>query len=86
VNDLKRRLAAAERELQCVRPRIWRIIIEGNPDGLGEDDARSGGIRYHRMPGETVEAFRKRAGDDAEARGFKTIIFGHGPSRPRASW
>jgi hypothetical protein len=85
VNDLKRRLAAAGRELCRVRPRIMRIIIEGNPDGLTEGDAISGGINYHRMPGETVGAFRKRASDDAEARGSKTIIFGHGPSRPQPS-
>ncbi len=84
MTDLKRRLAAAERTLARVRPGILRVVIEGDPGGLSEDDAESGGTRYHRLPGETVEAFRERASTDAEARGHVTIIFGHGPPKAAA--
>jgi hypothetical protein len=82
MSDLKRRLAAAERILARRRPRIVRVIIENCPDGLSEDDAESRGLRYHRTPGETVEAFRERASNDAEARGRVTIVFGHRPPKP----
>jgi hypothetical protein len=79
MTDLKRRLAAIQRIFFARRrPRIVRVIIENCPDGLSEDDAESGNLRYRRTPGETVEAFRERASNDAEARGRVTIIFGHG--------
>ena len=83
MTDVKRRIAAAERALERVRPRIHRITIVNSLDGLSEDDAGSGGITYYRMPGETVEMFQERASNDAEARGHEVIVFGHGPPRRR---
>jgi hypothetical protein len=83
MTDLKRRVAAVERIFFAGRrSRILRVIIENCPDGLSEDDAESGNLRYHRAPGETVDAFRERASNDAEARGRVTIVFGHGPTEP----
>ena len=39
MTDVKRRIAAAERALERVRPRIHRITIVNSLDGLFEDDA-----------------------------------------------
>jgi hypothetical protein len=78
--DLKRRLSIVERAMRLFHPGIERLILINDPDGLSEDDATAGENTYHRLPGETVEAFRLRASADAESRRISTIFFGHGPA------
>jgi hypothetical protein len=56
-----------------------RIILIHDPDGLSENDAQAGENTYHRLPDESIEAFRQRASADAESRRISTIFFGHGP-------
>jgi hypothetical protein len=85
VNDLRRRLAVAEKAMQAVRPEITCIVVSGGLSGSTADDGAfvSGSLRYRRENGEEVADFRRRVVAAAQAAGVRVIVFGGLPIRPR---
>ena len=55
---------------------IVRVLLTNSPDGMTQDDAESGGVKYRRAINESVTAFRDRAAAQAEAQGCVSIVYG----------
>jgi hypothetical protein len=60
------------------------VVIEGDPEGMGEDDGMVGGVSYTRQADESLEAFRERLRRVACEQGAVLYFTGVGASRRRS--